>query len=270
MAINNLIRAGRHLEPRQITNHLRNARVPFLRIFAKRLSDHPMILLRQYAQVRIHRQVLHDDLLSALAFERNHSRQHLVQDHAYRVDIDLFTVLSLTDLRCHVMKRPDGFGLTGTIVARNELRQTVVTDLNHPRVLIAKHIPRFQVAMNNPVLMQISHPRRGRHEPTFDFLYRHALRIGLDHIPQAGSGHILHHHPTLAKLVRLNIPQRNQVNMLQVQTIPNTSQLNVQVTLDLFKRHFFAGIIQSKVDLSKSTHADPAFDRVAGQRPRAA
>ena len=80
-----------------------------------------MILLRQYAQVRIHRQVFHDDLLSALAFERNHSRQHLVQDHAYRVDIDLLTVLPLADFRGHVMKRSHGFGLTRTIVTRNEL-----------------------------------------------------------------------------------------------------------------------------------------------------
>ena len=214
--------------------------------------------------------MLHDDLLSALALKRHHPRQHLVQDHADRVDVNLLAVFALADLGGHIMKRPHGFGLPRTIIARDEFRQTIIADLNHPRVFITKHVPRLQIPMHNPVFVQISHPRRRRHKPAFNFFQRHPPRIGLDHVPQVRTRYILHHHPTLTKLIRLNVPQRNQVHVLQVQTIPNPAQLDVQVPLNLFQRNFFARVVQSKVNLPKSADTDPAFDRVAVQRPRAA
>src|SRR5690606_19095285 len=73
-----------------------------LRILLEGPGEHGTQTLGNLREVRRLREVLHQDLARRFAVERYFTREHLVQDHAERVDIDLATVAAAGDFRSHV------------------------------------------------------------------------------------------------------------------------------------------------------------------------
>ena len=122
--------------------------------------------------------------------------------------------------------------------------------------------------MHDSVLMQIGHPRSSRSKPGFNIVVFQTILICFQHIPQRRAGNILHHNPALAFTCGSDIPKRDQVNVLHVQTLTHTPQLNIQITLNFFQRDLFTCVIKRKVNFTKSADTNPAFDGVSFERSR--
>ena len=43
-------------------------------------------------------------------------------------------------------------------------------------------------------------------------------------------------------LTDANIPQRNEIDVFEVEALPHPTQLDIEISLNLFERHLFAGI----------------------------
>ena len=78
------------------------------------------VRLRHARQIRIGRQVLHDDFLAAFAIERRAAGQHLEQHNAERVNVDLFAVTAFADLGRHVVERANALGVSATATRGDE------------------------------------------------------------------------------------------------------------------------------------------------------
>ena len=99
--------------------------------------------------------MLHQHFADALALERHAAGEHLVEDDAQGVDVDLLAVAAVGHFGRHVVDGADAFGLSAAAAAGDELRQTVVADLDH--AFVAEDVARLQVAVDDAVVVQIGH-----------------------------------------------------------------------------------------------------------------
>jgi len=206
--------------------------------------------------------------MSRLALEWRTPGQHFVKDHAEGVEIDLATVLAVADFGSHVVAGPDAFGLTAPFGIRNELRQSVVADFDHAQVI--EQIRRFEIAMDQPLLMQVLDPLRGLKEPTSCLLDRQAARLLIQRVAQVRSGDILHHHPPDLLLVSADVVQRDQIRVFEIQALRRAAEFDLQIALDPLERDFLASIAEREVDLAEAADTEPTLDRETVQHARAA
>src|SRR5205823_3592970 len=118
------------------------------------------------------------NLAGALAVERHAARQHLVEDDARRIDVDLFVIVPSGDFRRHVVDGADALGLGRALAAADELAQPVVTDLQ--RAVLDKNISRLEIAVDNAVVVQTRYRLGQGHEPLLDQLRRQPLRMSVE------------------------------------------------------------------------------------------
>ena len=85
----------------------------------------------------------------------------------------------------------------------------------------------------------------------------------VQNVAKAWAGDVFHHHPTLLRLAGLNVPQRDQIDVPNVEALFHATQFDVQVALNLFQCDLFPCIIKRKVHLAETADADSAFDGVS-------
>ena len=144
--------------------------------------------------------MLHQHLADALALKRHVPGQHLEQNDAQGVRIDLAAVAAIGDLGRHVVDRADALGLPAPPAARNEFRQPIVADLDH--AFVDEDIARLQIAMDDAVVVQIADAGADALHPGHRLLGRHPVRTALDHVFQRFAGNVFHDHPLIAPFVR--------------------------------------------------------------------
>ena len=117
------------------------------------------------AQIGLGGEVLHQHFADALAFERHVAGEHLVEDDAEGVDVDLAAVAAVGDFRRHVVDGADAFGLAAAAAAGDELGEAVVADLDD--AVVGEDVARLQVAVDDAVVVQVgdagahaAHPRQ--------------------------------------------------------------------------------------------------------------
>jgi len=96
---------------------------------------------------------------------------------------------------------------------------------------------------------------------------RHSVRIAIECIFQTVARNILHHHPSLPFVVVLDVKQRHQIRMLEVDALRDAADFDVHVPLDAFDGQFLAGVAEREIDFAESAHADSSLDGVSIKRP---
>jgi hypothetical protein len=254
----------------QIRQHFGHRPIALFRIFGQSLEHDLSEGCGQCRNIRRRRQMLHDNLLRGLAVEWQTSGQELVQHDAHRVDIDLATVDPASDLGGHVVNGAHAFGMSAAPRTRNKLAQAVVADFDQIGFRIMKNVTGLQVAMHNPVLVQIMDPGRNAGEPPSGVGSLHPLRMVTDHILETRSGHKFHHDPALAVIVQLDIPQVDQVGVFQIEALPDATQLDFQIPSNSLDGHLFSRVTDGKIDFAEAPDAEAPFDGVPRQGGRAA
>ena len=64
-----------------------------------------------------------------------------------------------------------------------------------------------------------------------------------------------------------NVVQREQIGMLEIQTMLHAAQLDVEIPPDQLQGHFLAAVADGEINLAKSPPSHAALDGVARQRP---
>ncbi len=154
----------------------RRPSVPHGRVFLQCPGHHAAIGLGQHRHVGLGRQVLHQHLADALALEGHAAGEHLVEDHAQGVDVDLLAVAAVGHLGRHVVDGADALGLSAAAAARDELRQAVVADLDD--AFVAEDIARLQVAVDDAAVVQIGHAGADAVDPGQGLFRRQAVGAG--------------------------------------------------------------------------------------------
>ena len=95
----------------------------------------------EHRKIRIGRQVFEQDFLGALSIEGDRAGEHFVEDDPHRIDVNLLAVFPLADLRGHVVKGSDAFGLASATRSADVLRKPVVADFG--QALFEKNIRRL-------------------------------------------------------------------------------------------------------------------------------
>ena len=131
-----------------------------------------------------------------------------------------------------------------------------------------KDIARLEIAVHDAVLVQVMHAGRDTLEPPGDFCEGHARGVVGDHVLQAGASHVFHHDPALAVVVDLDVPQVNQIGVLEVQTLADAAELDFQIASDSLEGDLFTRVADRKIDLPEAAYAQAAFDRVPLQGGR--
>ena len=94
------------------------------------------------------------------------------------------------------------------------------------------------------------------------------MRVRIDDVLEAFPSDKLHHHPGLPLIVVANVVDGDQVRMLEIQTLADATNLDIQVALDSLERDFFARIADREIDFTKSPGTNAALDRVTIQGAR--
>ena len=111
--------------------------------------------------------MLEKDFLGALTIERHGTCKHFIQDDTERINIDLFSVFTFTDLRGHIVKRTHTFGLPSATRTADVLREPIVTDLR--QATFYEDVCGFQVSVHDTLVVQVGntgyHLRKDRYNP---------------------------------------------------------------------------------------------------------
>ena len=134
-----------------------------VRVFGQCLGHDRLIRLGQPRDIGPGCQVLHQHLVDRFALERHPAREHLVEDHAHRVDVDRLVILARADLGGHIVAGTDALGVLGPLAGSDQLGQTIVADLDDP--LFHEQVRRLQIAVDDPVVVQIGDPFDQSFEP---------------------------------------------------------------------------------------------------------
>ena len=208
--------------------------------------------------------MLHDDFLGALPIERNISGQHLVENDAESIDVDLAPVVSFADFRRHVMKRANTLRLTASSAARNEFGESVVADFD--AAVIFKDVSRLKIAMDDSVVVQIGCASRKAAEPAMHVFDRHALRMLFDDVLKARAGDVFHDDPGLFLFVIFNVEERDEILMFEIEALANAAQLNIEIALNAFECDFLTGVARGEIDFAESADAYATFNGVTIKR----
>src|SRR5262245_19908285 len=98
--------------------------------------------------------MLHQDLARALTVEGNMTGEHLIENHARGIDVDLLAVVAGGNLRRYVMYGPNALRLGAALTAADEFREAVIAHLHH--AVLEEDVRRLQVAVDDAVVMQVA------------------------------------------------------------------------------------------------------------------
>ena len=95
--------------------------------------------------------MLEDDFLAAFAVKRYVASQQFIENDPQRVDVDLFAVFPFANLRGHVVKGTNTFGLATATRGANVFGKAVIADLD--QTAVREYVGRFQIAMHDSLVM---------------------------------------------------------------------------------------------------------------------
>ncbi len=229
-----------------------------MRILFERPGEHRTETPCNLVERRGRGEMLHQNFARRFAVERHLAGKHLEQNDSQRVDVDLAAVPAACDFRRHVVNGADALRMGALAALGNELRQADVADLHD--AAFAEDVRRLEIAMNDAAFVQ--ERQAGRHpvEPAFNLLGRQAAAI-FDHVAQALAADILHDDPMITVGVGLDVVDRNEIRVIEVQAGGRTAEFDVGVLVEQFQRNFLAGIGQGVIDLAEAAAMDGALDR---------
>ena len=219
-------------------------------------------------QIRFGSEVLHQHFADALALERHVTGEHFVENDAQGVGVDLPAVAAVGNLGRHVVDGADALGLATAAAAGNKLRQSIVADLDG--AFVEKDIRRLQVAVDDAVVVQIGHAGSDAREPLNRQSAGMPLGMAIDGVFERFARHVFHDHPAVVVLVGFDVVEGDQVGVLEIQAVRDAAEFDVEIAANQFERDFFAGVAHGVIDFAEAAAADASFDRVSGQRLRAA
>ena len=219
----------------------------------------------EHIQIRPGRHVFHQDFAGALALERHPAGEHLIENDADGVEIDLLAVTAVGHFRGHVVDGADALGLAAATTRRDELRQAVVADLDG--AVLDEDVAGLQVAMDDAALMEVADSGADAVQPVERFLRRHAFWMAGDCLVEAFASHMLHHDPGVAVVRLLDVVKGDEMGMLEVKALADAAQLDMEVSLNQLERDFLAAVGEGMIDLAEAAPADAVLQRIAGQRP---
>src|SRR6056297_2636147 len=90
--------------------------------------------------------------------------------------------------------------------------------------------------------------------------------MSIQNFGKSGTIHIFHDDPVIAVTIFIDIVNRDEIRMLEVETVSNTSQLDFEIIAEELEGDFFAGGAFRQIDFTKSTLREGTNDRVPFQR----
>ena len=216
------------------------------------------------AEVRLGRDVLHQDLAGAGAQERRLAGEHLVEHRAHGVDVDRLVVPPATDLRGHVVDGADGDGLAGVLGRLHGLGEAVVADLDV--AVLVEDVPGLEVAVDDAAVVEERQALADLAEEEGRLLRAQPAGRLVQQLPQAGPGDELHDDEGASLVVVLDVEDRDQVRVLEVHALADAAQLDLLVAGDGLEGHLAAGVADGVVDLAKPAAPGGPLDGEAPQR----
>jgi hypothetical protein len=126
----------------------------------------------------------------------------------------------------------------------------------------------LQIAVNDSPVVQEAEPVDQSGQPLANVVDRHAVGITVEHLREALAGDIFHDDPVVAVGVVLDVENRHEVGMLQVEALRDAAKLDVKMLLEQLERHFFAAVGECVIDFAEASAMDGPLDRVAVERLR--
>lgn len=221
--------------------------------------------MRQAFEVRGGGEMLHQDFAGRFAFERHAAGQHLVEDDSQAVDVDLRAVLAVGDFRGHVVDGADALRVLPAAGTFKPAREADVADFDD--AMFAVDVGRFEIAMDDPVLVQEPDACGDPCEPGFDFADRQSVGEGRQDVFEAAAADVFHDDPGPACAIDFDIKQIDQVGVLQVEALRDPAQLFLRlIGEDQLERDLFARVRDGEIDFAESAAADWPADRISRQR----
>ena len=210
--------------------------------------------------------MLHQDFSRRFSVERDPSGQQLVQHDAQAVDVDFSAVAAVRHFGSHVIHGPHALCLGTAVAFGDEFREADVANLDD--AVLQKHIGRFEVAVHDPPVVQEAEPIRHPGQPMLHFLDRKTVEMGIEDLREALTRHVFHHDPVIAVGVLLDVKDRDEVGMLQVEALGNSPELHVEVILQKLEGHLLPGISEGIIHLPEASPVNGPLDCVAVKRLR--
>jgi hypothetical protein len=117
------------------------------------------------------------------------------------------------------------------------------------------------------VVVQVADAGGDALHPLEGFLGLQSVGIAADDLLQRLARRVLHDDPGIVVLVLLNVVQRDEVGVFQVQALGDAAQLDVEVVAHQLQGDFLAAVADGEVDLAEAAAADAPLDGVAVERP---
>ena len=203
-------------------------------------------------------QMLHQDFTRRFPIERHLTRQHFVSNHTHRINIDARPVTSPGYFRSHVINGPHTLRMGTALRRTDEFGQADIRNFQMP--VIPENIRWLQITMYQPAIMQKAESLASLFQNLTSLLTGHTGGIFFDRLRQCVPGNVLHQNPVVAVGIGFHIKNRHQIRMAQIQTLRNTTKLNLHVVVQKFKRNFLPGIGQGIVNLTKTATMDRSLD----------
>ena len=114
--------------------------------------------------------------------------------------------------------------------------------------------------------MKVRDPFDQSLEPVPDLVRRQALRVLLEHAGQARAGDVFHDDEAVARVIGLEVVNRQQVRALEVHALHDPAAFDVEIAEDQLEGDFLARVGRGVIDLAESASADGSLDGVAIER----
>ncbi len=163
------------------------------------------------------------------------------------------------------MAGADALRMVGPLAGSDELGQAVIANLDDS--FLHEKIGRLQVAVNDPVVVQVGHAINQAFEPVADLGQRQPGGVLLEDAGQARPRDVLHYDKRVAGVAGLHVEDGQQVRAFQVHTLHDPAPLDVEIAKDQLEGNFLTGIGGAVIDLAEAAAANGSFDRVTVQRP---
>src|SRR5206468_1615889 len=131
------------------------------------------------------------------------------------------------DFRSHVVNGAYGLRLRALLRSTDELAQSIITYLHH--AVLDEDVGRLEITVNDATFMQRLHSQAQFPKDALCLFSRQSLRIPIQHLVQTLTSHVLHDDPVIALIIGLDVVQRNEVLMLEVDALLHATEFDLGI-----------------------------------------
>ena len=117
----------------------------------------------------------------------------------------------------------------------------------------------LQIAMDDPLVVQITDSPRQRREPFANEFGRQTVRMAVDDLRERFAEDVFHDDPALAARVASEVVEVDEVGVFEVEAVADAVKFGVGVAAKELERDFLAAIRDGEVDLTESALTDAPF-----------